>query len=188
MQTKMKFKLATILAAQLICLTSIAPCMAIVQGYNVDATVGLDSITGGGTSNSSVGYGVRAGYHLDPHLEAGIGFSRASNSNTVGTTSTSSTLGLILADLNYHFSNEFNPLYVGVRLGMGLRSNSSTFNGVDQGSQSNANFAYGLVGGYDFVTGRNFTIGPKVAYTIVTPSKGVSQSDFQAHVAFKYFF
>ena len=158
---------------------------ALVQGYNVDLQLGLDSITGGGVSSSSVGYGARLGYHLDPNVELGVNFTIANTTVTTNNVAASNSLGLLLADMSYHFNNEFNPLYVGVRLGVGFKSKSdSTVNATP----SSANFAYGLVGGYDAPVGNNFSIGPKVAYTILTPANGTSTSDFQAHAVFKYFF
>ncbi len=158
-----------------------------VEGFNIDALVGVDLLSGGSTaSTSNLGYGARLGYHLNHSWEIGFGFTTATNSTATGIYSTSATLGLLMADLSFHFENEWNPLYLGIRLGTGISSGSSNVPGVVV-KDSTTDFAYGIVGGYDFRAAENFTIGPRISYTMVSQPL-TNLSDFQAHAAFKYFF
>ena len=156
-------------------------------GLNVDGLLGIDLITGGGSSSTTnVGYGARVGYSVDPSIEVGVSLTTSSNSTTVNGFSNSASLGLLLADLNYHLPEQWNPLYFGIRLGLGLSSGSTTIPGApDPGSSTN--LAYGFVGGYDHSLGNNITIGPRVAYTITQYTPG-NIGDFQAQAALKYFF
>ena len=157
-----------------------------LMGLNIDGILGLDLISGGSSSTSNFGFGGRVGYHLDYHWEIGVSVTTTSNSTTVinptggNNLSLSSALTLILADLNYHLSDDLNPLYFGIRLGTGLTSSTSI--------NTAANFAYGVVGGYDYAIGDSVTIGPKIAYTMVNQSNTSNQGDFQAQATIKYFF
>lgn len=158
-----------------------------VEGFNIDGLLGVDLISGGSNaSTSNLGYGGRIGYHLNPTWEMGAGFTTATNSTTSGTYSTSSTTGLLMGDLNFHFANEWNPFYLGIRLGMGISSGSTTVPGAST-VNTRADLAYGFVGGYDFKVAESFTIGPKISYTMVSQPL-TNLADFQAHAAFKYFF
>jgi opacity protein-like surface antigen len=187
----MNYKSYSVLA-MLAALFVSSPSQAKVEGFNIDALIGADLISGGTSSSSSnLGYGLRLGYHLDPTWEIGAGFTTATNSTsvatTVGTFSTSATTGLLMADINFHFNNEWNPLYLGARLGLGINSGSNNAPSAPSVATT-TNLAYGIVGGYDFKVAESFTIGPRISYTAVTQSIGGNLADFQAHAAFKYFF
>jgi Outer membrane protein beta-barrel domain len=157
------------------------------EGLNIDALVGVDLISGGVNSSSSttsLGFGGRIGYHLTPNWEIGGSFTTTSNSVNVGPAVNTSSTSLLLGDLNYHLPDRWEPLYFGVRLGVGY--NSGTSNSPLIGNYSTNNLAYGFLGGYDFYVSSNFTIGPRISYTMVSQNPG-TLGDFQAHAAFKYF-
>ncbi len=157
------------------------------HGLNADALIGADLISGGpgntSSSTSALGYGFRLGYHLNYNWEVGLSVSTSSNSTTAAGSTTSSATTLLMAELDYHLSDGLNPLYFGFRMGAGFSSVSG--NAVTASASSNA--AYGFVGGYDVYTNDNFTIGPRVAYTMV-PISGGNIGVFQIQAAFKYFF
>lgn len=156
--------------------------------FNVDGLVGVDFLSGGRSgSTTNLGFGGRFGYFPHYNWEVGVGFTTTANSTTVGNYTNSYGLGLLMADVNYHFSGDWNPLYLGLRLGTGINS-SSTNDPSASGPPTTANFAWGLVGGYDIGLGKGFTIGPRISYTMVTLSGTTNQSDFQLHGALKYWF
>jgi opacity protein-like surface antigen len=166
--------------------TASAPAFCAAEGLNIGALIGLDFLSGGGAASASnLGYGARLGYHMDPNWELGAAFTTTTNSTAVGQFNTSSSLGLLMGELNYHLPGNLNPLSFGFRLGIGFNSGSSNDPAIT--SRSSTNLAYGLVGGYDFLVSRNFSIGPRVSYTTVNQDAGPNQGDFQAQAAFKYY-
>lgn len=159
------------------------------QGLNVDGLIGVDWLSGGSSissATSNVSYGARVGYHLTTNWELGAAFTTTSNSLNVGPYSTTTRTSLLMADFNYHLPDQWDALYFGIRLGLGFNSGSTNDPLFPDGTSS-TRFAYGVVGGYDFKVSESFTIGPRIAYTVISQDIG-NMGDFQAQAAFKYFF
>lgn len=158
------------------------------KNFNVDGLLGVDFLSGGtAASTSNLGFGGRVGYHLDYNWEVGGSFTTTSNSTTAADVTSSSRLNLIMADLNYHLDGDLNPLYFGIRLGMGISSGSTNATGA-AAVPTKTSFAWGLTTGYDFFVHPSLTIGPRVSYTMIPNTGSTNQSDFQLQAAVKYFF
>src|SRR4051794_2716689 len=109
--------------------------------FNLGALGGLGTISSGTPSVSTNGFtwGGRVGYRFTPTWELGLEFNTMNCSNTIGTTSVTtvnSTMSLLMVDFDYHFGGDFNPLFLGVRAGVGF--SSSSFTGAITGSSTPA--------------------------------------------------
>lgn len=154
-------------------------------GVNLAFLFGADLLSGGNATNTSnVGLGGRLGYHLNNDWEIGASYNSTSNSSVVNDVTNKTSVGLLLADLNYHFPEDWNPLYLGIRGGAGFTTGYST---VSRASSS-TDLAYGFVGGYDVKIARSFTVGPRISYTMISQKNLANMSDFQAQAGLKYFF
>lgn len=154
-------------------------------GINLAFLFGADLVSGGSaTSTSNLGLGGRLGYHLDNDWEIGASYNSTSNSTIVNDIANKTSVGLLLADLNYHFPREWNPLYLGIRGGAGF---TTGYSNVSRAS-SRTDLAYGLVGGYDVKVARSFTVGPRISYTMISQQNRANMGDFQAQAGLKYFF
>jgi len=160
-------------------------------GFSINGLVGFGSAsaTGGtaadGTNISGLAFGGGIGYHFDPSWELSADYTMQSKSATVSGLSLSSSVSAIMANFVYHFAGDLNPLYVGVKLGLGMYSISTAVLGVSVSGSTSA-LAYGAQAGYDFALGGGLSIGPRVDFAMASFTNTVTI--FNGLLAIKYWF
>jgi hypothetical protein len=136
-------------------------------GIQVSGLIGYMSSSSSGTSNTGLTYGGRLGYQLNSKWEGGINFTSFTATTTINVSppftpfTISNSLTLMAVDLNYHLSGNLHPLYTGILMGLGLSPTSGS------------SLMFGLRGGYDFVLGRGFSVGPLAQLMVVMAANNI---------------
>ena len=148
---------------------------------DVHAVGGIGVFNNGGGTNLDLGAG--ADYFVMPQISLGVDFNYSPVST--GFAGASASAMLFTGNVKYNFADDLKGLYIGVRAGLAL----DTFSVTGGPSQSNSQFAFGGVAGYDYTVMPNFSIGPELDYVYITaPSGGSAGGDFEALANLKYWF
>jgi hypothetical protein len=147
------------------------------------------SATGGtaadGTNISGLGFGGELGYKLDPNWEVGAEYITGGKTVTVSGLNLTSRISRIMANFVYHFDGDLNPLYVGVKAGVGMLNASTAVLGTSVSATTSA-FSFGATAGYDYMIGTSgLSVGPKADIVIMTFS-GASVTNFDGLLTVKY--
>ncbi len=145
------------------------------SNFEIGALAGIGILNNSGGSPFT--YGLETDYKFDPSWSVGLQFN-ALTPNSISVAGTSYTLGLSNLDLALkYFLDQFS---IGILVG--LNTFSTNVPGATGGSYLN----YGLVAGYDFQLGSNFSLGPQIDLLWTGQSGGFQETDILA--AIKYWF
>ncbi len=145
------------------------------SNFNIGALGGIGILSNSGGSPFT--YGLETDYKFDPSWSVGLLFN-ALTPNSVSVAGTSYTVGLSNLDLAIKYI--MDQWSFGVLLG--FETFSTNVPGASGGSYMN----YGLVAGYDFQLGSNFSLGPQIDLLWNGQSGGYQETDILA--AIKYWF
>jgi hypothetical protein len=165
-------------------------------GFGIGGNIGygLFSVNQtGASSQSGLAFGAELMYHIDPTWEVNVDWTMQSYPYATGSTF-NNTFMTYMAELNYHLAADLNPLYFGIRLGLGTNASPNiAVSGVTVNkAQTLSSFGFGVQAGYDYSIISGLSIGPKLAFTYLPSfsvnNTSVSAVNFQALASVRYEF
>ncbi len=160
-----------------------ADSMGAMGAIGVAGNIGFGSISASGaTGQSGLTFGANVNYRLDPTWEVGVDWTMQSYAIATGS-ALNVTFMTFMAEMDYHLAGDLNPLYFGIRAGLGM-SSIPAIGAIP--SSSSSSFGFGAQTGYDYMIMQNLTVGPKLAFTYFTSNP--STIYFQALASITYHF